>query len=169
MGERIMRIGSELDKGRIPRPQCLADEYALWLVIQNIDPPQINDILVTFPGLRDAEAVFGYDPDVDDPDDEAAIREEWMNRMARVLLPPDESHNHRRYDLQIMEAFGQGIYDLADPRHPLRWFDRDDLRERCESELTVVRLPKEERDARAAEALKRVSELMSPGPTNESL
>ncbi len=67
-----------------------------------------------------------------------------------------------------MEAFGQGIYDSADPRHPLRWFDRDDLRERCESELALVRLPKEEQDARTAEALNRVSELMSRGTINES-
>ncbi|WP_410624959.1 helix-turn-helix transcriptional regulator [Amycolatopsis sp. cmx-8-4] len=168
MGERIMRIGSELGEGRIPRPQCLADEYALWIVIKNTDPPQIGDVLEMFPGLRDAEDVFGYDPDVDDPDDEAATREEWMNRMAGGLLPPDKSHNHRRYDLEIMEAFGQGIYDPTDPRHPLRWFDRDDLRERCESELAFVRLPKEEQDARTAEAFKRMSELMSPGTTGQS-
>lgn len=168
MGERIMRIGSELGKGRIPRPQCLADEYALWLTIQNTDPPQLGDVLDIFPGLRDAEDVFGYDPDVDDPDDEAAIREEWMDRMVGGLIPPHDSHNYRRYDLQIMEVFGQGIYDPTDPRHPVRWFDRDDLRERCESELAFVRLPKEEQDARTAEALKRVSELMLPDTTNES-
>lgn len=168
MGERIMRVGSELGEGRIPRPQCLADEYALWLVIRNTDPPQIGDVLDTFPGLRDTEDVFGYDSDVDDPDDEAAIREKWMNRMVGGLLPPHDSHNHRRYDLEIMEVFGQGIYDPTDPRHPLRWFDRDDLRERCVSELAVVRLPKEEQDARVAEALNRMSELMSPGKTKKS-
>lgn len=168
MGERIMRIGSELGEGRVPRPQCLADEYALWLVIQNTDPPQIGDVLDTFPGLRDAQDVFGYDPDVDDPGDEAAIREEWMNRMVGGLLPPHDSHNHRRYDLEIMEAFGQGIYDPADPRHPLRWFDRDDLRERCKSELAFVRLPKEEQDAHTAKMLSRASELMSPHATDES-
>ncbi|WP_322751410.1 MULTISPECIES: hypothetical protein, partial [unclassified Frankia] len=128
----------------------------------------IGDVLDTFPGLRDAEGVFGYDPDVDDPDGEAAIREEWMNRMVGGLLPPHDSHNHRRYDLEVMEVFGQGIYDPTDPRHPLRWFDRDDMRERCESELAVVRLPKEEQDARAAEALNRMSELMSPGTINKS-
>ncbi|WP_434447599.1 helix-turn-helix domain-containing protein [Lentzea sp. E54] len=162
MGERIMRIGSELGEGRVPRPQCLADEYALWIVIQNTEPPQLSDIHDTFPGLRNAEDVFGYDPDVDDPDDERAIREEWMNRMAGELLPPDDSHDHRRYDLVIMEAYGQGIYDTTDPRHPVRWFDRDDLRDRCTSELAFVRLPKEEQDAHTAEALKRVSELMFP-------
>jgi hypothetical protein len=135
MGERIMRIGSELGEGRVPGAQCLADEYALWLVIQNTDPPQLDDILDTFPGLRDASDVFGYDPDADEPDDEAAIREEWTDRMAGGLLPPDERHNHRRYDLTIMEAYGQGVYDPTDPRHPLRWFDRDDLRERCTSLL----------------------------------
>ncbi len=168
MGERIMRIGSELGKGRVPRPQCLADEYALWLTIQNTDPPQVGDVLDIFPGLRDAEDVFGYDPDVDDPDDESTIREEWMDRMVSGLIPPHDSHNYRRYDLQIMEVFGQGIYDPTDPRHPVRWFDRDDLRERCESELAFVRLPKEEQDARTAEALKRVSELIVPDTTNES-
>lgn len=168
MGERIMRIGSELGEGRVPRPQCLADEYALWIVIQNTDPPQLGDVLDTFPGLRDADDVFGYDPDVDEPDDEHAIREDWMNRMVGGLLPPDESHGHRRYDLILMEACGQGIYDPADPRHPLRWFDRDDLRERCKSELAFVRLPKEEQEARTAEALNRVSELLRPGTANTS-
>ncbi|MEU6348136.1 helix-turn-helix transcriptional regulator [Streptomyces sp. NPDC047072] len=162
MGERIMRIGSELGKGRVPRPQCLADEYALWIVIQNTDPPQLGDVLDTFPGLRDADDVFGHDPDVDDPDDEAAIREDWMNRMAGGLLPPDESHDHRRYDLILLEAYRQGVYDTGDPRHPVRWFDRDDLRERCESELAFVRLPKEEQEARTAEAHSRMSEMPSP-------
>ncbi|MBQ1117335.1 helix-turn-helix domain-containing protein [Streptomyces sp. C3-3] len=168
MGERIMRIGSELGKGRVPHPQCLADEYALWIVIQNTEPPQIGDVLDLFPGLRTADDVFGHDPDVDDPDDEHAIREEWMNRMVGGLLPPDESHGHRRYDLTLMEAYGQGIYDPGDPRHPLRWFDRDDLRERCTSELAFVRLPKEEQQARTAEALDRMSELLRPGTGNNS-
>ncbi|MER8073586.1 helix-turn-helix transcriptional regulator [Streptomyces sp. NPDC094034] len=169
MGERIMRIGSELGKGRVPRPQCLADEYALWIVIQNTDPPQIGDVLDIFPGLRDADAVFGYDPDVDEPDDESMIREDWMNRMAGGLLPPDESHSHRRYDLTLMEVYGQGIYDPGDPRHPLRWFDRDDLRERCKSELAFVRLPKEEQETRTAEALDRMWESLRPGTADNSL
>ncbi|GAA2679560.1 helix-turn-helix transcriptional regulator [Streptomyces lunalinharesii] len=168
MGERIMRIGSELGEGRVPRPQCLADEYALWIVIQNTDPPQLGDVLDMSPGLRDADDVFGYDPDVDEPDDERAIREDWMNRMVGGLLPPDESHSHRRYDLTLMEAYGQGIYDPSDPRHPLRWFDRDDLRERCESELAFVRLSKEEQEARTAEALNRMSELLRPGTADNS-
>ncbi|SNQ45582.1 hypothetical protein FRACA_1030016 [Frankia canadensis] len=76
-----------LGEGRVPRPQCLADEYALWLVIQNTDPPQIGDVLDTFSGLRGTKDVFGYDPDADDPGDEAAIREEWMNRMVGSLIP----------------------------------------------------------------------------------
>jgi hypothetical protein len=167
MGERIMRIGSELGAGRVPLPQCLADEYALWIVIQNTDPPQLGDVLDTFPGLRVAEDVFGYDPDVDDPDDTAAIREEWLDRVAGSLLPPHDSHNHRRYDLHIMEMYGQGVYDPTDLRHPLRWFDRDDLRERCESELAFVRLPKEEQDARTAEAFIRVSDSIFPGTINK--
>jgi len=167
MGERIMRVGSELDAGRVPRPVCLADEYALWIVIKNTDPPQSSDVLDTFPGLHTPEDVFGYDPDFDDPEDLAAGREEWMNRMAGGLLPPDDSHAYRSYDLTIMEAFGQGIYDPTDPRHPVRWFDRDDLRERCESELAFVRLPKEEQDARTAEGLNRMSELLSSGTKND--
>ncbi|MEU0884062.1 hypothetical protein ABZ345_36170 [Lentzea sp. NPDC005914] len=162
MGERITRIGRELGKGRVPRSQCLADEYALWIVIQNTEPPQLGEVLHVFPGLRTSEDVFGHDPDVDDPDDESAIREEWMNRVAGGLLPPDHSHDYRRYDLTIMEAFGQGVYDTTDPRHPLRWFDRDDLRERCESELAFVRLSKEEQDAQTAEAFKRVSATLFP-------
>ncbi|MFE7028873.1 helix-turn-helix domain-containing protein [Streptomyces sp. NPDC057621] len=168
MGERIMRIGSELGKGRVPRPQCLADEYALWIVIQNTDPPQIGDVLDMFPGLRNADAVFGYDPDADEPDDERSIREDWMNRMVGGLLPPDESHNHRRYDLILLEAYGQGVYDPGDPRHPLRWFDRDDLRERCTSELAFVRLPKEEQEAMTTEAFNRMSELLRPGTADNS-
>jgi hypothetical protein len=120
-----------------------------------------------FPGLRRAEDVFGYDPDADDPDDDTATREEWMNRMAGGLLPAHDSHDHRRYDLTIMEMFGQGVYDPTDPRHPLRWFDRDDLRERCESELAFVRLPKEERDAGTTEALNRMSDFLSSQKTTE--
>lgn len=166
MGERIMRIGSQLGEGRVPRPQCLADEYALWIVLQNTDPPQLGDVLDIFPGLREATDVFGYDPDVDEPDDDFAIREEWMNRMAGGLLPPDESHNHRRYDLTVMEAYGQSVYDPSDARHPLRWFDQDDLRERCESELSFVRLPREQQEARTTEALNRMSELLRPGTAN---
>ncbi|MEU0354348.1 helix-turn-helix domain-containing protein [Streptomyces cyaneofuscatus] len=168
MGERIMRVSSELGKGRVPHPQCLADEYALWIVIQNTEPPQIGDVLDLFPGLRTAQHVFGHDPDVDDPDDEHAIREEWMDRMVGGLLPPDDSHGHRRYDLMLMEVYGQGVYDPGDPRHPLRWFDRDDLRERCASELAYVRLPQEEQQARTAEALDRMAELLRPGSADNS-
>lgn len=167
MGERIMRIGSELDAGRVPRPVCLADEYALWIVIKNTDPPQLGDVLDIFPGLHDAQDVFGYDPDFDEPDDPAGP-EEWMNRMAGGLLPPSDSHDHRRYDLEIMEAYGQGIYDLTDLRHPVHWFDRDDLRARCESELAFVRLSKEEQDAPTAEVLNRMSQNLFPHTTDQS-
>lgn len=146
-----MRIGSELDSGRVPRPECPADEYALWIVISNTDPPQLSDVYDMFPGIRGPEDVFGYDPDFDDPEDEHAGREDWLNRMAGGLLPPDESHDFRRYDLTLMEFYGQGVYDPTDPRHPLRWFDRDDPRERCESEIAFVRLPKEEQERIRAE------------------
>ncbi|MEV7060998.1 hypothetical protein AB0N95_36830 [Streptomyces microflavus] len=91
-----------------------------------------------------------------------------MNHMVGGLLPPDESHGHRRYDLTLMETYGQGIYDPGDPRHPLRWFDRDDLRERCTSELAFVRLPKEEQQARTAEELDHMSELLRPGTGDNS-
>lgn len=156
MGERIMRVGSELGEGRIPRTLCLADEYALSLIIFNTDPPQLGDILHMYPGLRDAESVFGHDPDFDDPEDPEAGREDWLNRMIRGLLPPQESHDFRRLDLTLMEFYGQGIYNLVDPRHPLRWFDRDDLRDRYESEIAHARLSEEERNARAAETLNRM-------------
>ncbi len=99
---------------------------------------------------------FTGDPDFDDPEDLQAGREEWLNRMIGGLLPPGKSHNFRRLDLTLMEFYGQGLYDPADPRHPLRWFDRDDLRDRCESEIAHIRLPQEARNARAAEALNRV-------------
>ncbi|WP_337661760.1 hypothetical protein [Actinoalloteichus sp. AHMU CJ021] len=112
MGKRIMRIGSELSSVRIPRPICLADEYALRIVILNTEPPQLGDLDDIFPGLRTAEDLHGCDPDIDDPDDDAAIRDEWMNRMADGLLPSEHEHDHRRYDLLIMETFGQGVYAL---------------------------------------------------------
>lgn len=161
MGERVMRVADELHEGRIPHPVCLADEYALTLVIFNSEPPQLSDLDETYPGLRDAVSVFGYDPDFDDPEDEAQGLLEWRNRMAGALLPPDESHGFRRYDLTMMEAFGQGVYDPTDPRHPLRWFDRDDLRERCESEIAFVRLSKDEREARTRETVDRMSQLFA--------
>jgi hypothetical protein len=118
MGERIMRIGSELDQGRTPRPVCLADEYALSMVIFNTDPPQLSEIGDMYPGLHDAETVFGHEPDFDDPHDEQAGREDWLNRIIGGLLPPEESHGFRRLDLTLMEFYGQGVYDPADPRHP---------------------------------------------------
>jgi transcriptional regulator with XRE-family HTH domain len=145
MGERIMHVGSELDEGRVPRPVCFADEYALSAVIFNTDPPQLSDILDMYPGLRDAESVFGHDPDLDDPEDTQVGREDWLNRMIGGLLPPAESRDFRRLDLTLIEFYRQGVYDPADPRHPLRWFDRDDLRDRCESEIAHVRLPQDGR------------------------
>ncbi|MFE9459523.1 hypothetical protein [Streptomyces californicus] len=132
---------------------------------------RINEESEVFRGLRDAGDVFGYDPDVDEPDDEHAIRKDWMNRMVGGLLPPDESHGHRRYDLTLMEVYGQGVYDPGDPRHPLRWFDRDDrddLRERYTSELVFVGLPEEGQEARTAEALNRMSESLRPGASDNS-
>jgi hypothetical protein len=156
MGERIMRVGSELHEGRVPRPVCLADEYALSIVIFNSDPPQLGDVFDMYPSLRDAEDVFGYDPDFDDPEDKQTGREEWLNRMVRGLLPPDESHDFRRLDLTLMEFYGQGVYDPADPRYPVRWFDRDDLREKSETGMAHARLPEEEQQALAVEAMNRI-------------
>ena len=153
-----MRIGSELDAGRLPRPECLADEYALWIVIQNTEPPQLGDVLDIFPGLHTPEDVFGHDPDFHDPYDPEE-REEghtaWTERMVAGLLPPEDQHDHRRHDLLVMEFYGQGVYDPTNPRHPQRWFDRDDFRAPCDSALAFVRLSKEEQAAHRAEALKR--------------
>lgn len=55
----------------------------------------------------------------------------------------------------------EGFYNPTDPCHPLRWFDRDALREQCKSKLALVRLPKEEQDASTTEALDHTSELIS--------
>lgn len=99
--------------------------------------------------------MFDDDPDVNDFRGDTEVRTEWQERMSRGLLPPDSSHDFRRYDLTIMESYGQSIHDTADPRHPARWFDRDDLRDRCRSEIEYARLSEEEREARAMEILKR--------------
>ncbi|MEV3938623.1 helix-turn-helix transcriptional regulator [Glycomyces sp. NPDC049804] len=168
MGERIMRIGSELNHGRVPRPVCLADEYALLLVITNSEPPQLGELAERYPDLLSAEDVFGSDPDIDEfEEDDFEIRTEWKDRMIVGLLPPDSSHDFRRYDLTIMDHYGQGVYDPSDSRHPLRWFDRDDLRARCESELEFVRLPKEQQEARTREALARMSMFFGTEPTSQ--
>lgn len=158
MGERIMRVGHELGEGRIPRPVCLADEYALSIVIMNTDPPSLSDVLDMYPGLNHRE------DDEDDWDDDDAQEQvwDWRDQMLGALLPPDEAHDYRRHDLLVMEAHGQGVYDTADPRHPVRWFDRDDLRERCDSSLAHVRLPEEERAARNEQALERLGTHLVP-------
>ncbi|GIE92482.1 helix-turn-helix domain-containing protein [Actinoplanes regularis] len=156
MGERIMRVGHELGEGRIPRPVCLADEYALSIVIMNTDPPSASDVLDMYPGLNHR------DPEDWDDDEESVW--DWRDQMLSALLPPEEANDYRRHDLLIMEAHGQGIYDPADPRHPLRWFDRDDLRKRCESSLAYVRLSEKEQDALTTKALERVSSSIKPKP-----
>jgi hypothetical protein len=165
MGECIMRIGSELNHGRIPQPVCLADEYALLLVITNSEPPQLGELAERYPGLLRAEDVFGH-PYIDEfEENDFEIRTEWKDRMIGGLLPPDSSHDFRRYDLTIMDHYGQGVYDPSDSRHPLRWFDRDDLRARCESELEFGRPPKEQQEARTREALARMSIFFETKPT----
>jgi hypothetical protein len=58
---------------------------------------------------------------------------DWRDRMLGALLPLDRAYNYRQYDLLVLDALDQGICDTADPRHPLRWFDRDDLREECDA------------------------------------
>lgn len=159
MGERIMRVGHELGEGRIPRPVCLADEYALSIVIMNTDPPSISDVLDMYPGLNHRE-----DDDAGDWDDDDAqeLTSDWRDQMLGALLPPDEAHDYRRHDLLVIEAHGQGIYDTADPRHPVRWFDRDDLRKQCDSALAYVRLPEEEQAARNEAALERLDTYLVP-------
>jgi transcriptional regulator with XRE-family HTH domain len=154
MGERIMRVGDKLGKGQIPHPQCLADEYALSIVIMNTEPPTAGGAaLDMYPGLNGAA-------DNEDYDDDELI-EEWRDQMFGALLPPDEANDFRRHDLLVLEAHGQGIYDIADPRHPLRWFDRDDLRERCASSLAYVRMSQEEQDARSQEVMARLDRSLS--------
>lgn len=148
MGERIMRVGDELGEGRIPHPQCLADEYALSIVVMNSEPPTIGAAFDMYPGLN------GYTDYEDYEDDE--LTEEWRDQMLGVLLPPDEANDYRRHDLLVMEAHGQGIYDTADPRHPLRWFDRDDLREQCASSLAYVRMSQDEQDAHMQQVMARL-------------
>lgn len=162
MGERIMRIGSELDKGRIPRVECLADEYAIWIVINNTDPPHLGDVPDMFPGLLGAKEIFGSDPDIDDADELNAseIRQDWIDRIASGLLPDEHAHDHRRYDLLVLEAYGQGVYDPADPRHPMRWFDRDGLRSTCDEAMAFARLSQEQQDEHTRDVFKRISEAM---------
>jgi len=153
MGERIMRVGDELGEGRIPHPQCLADEYALSIVIMNSEPPTIGAALDMYPGLNG-------ETNNEDYEDEELI-EDWRDQMLGALLPPDEAHDYRRHDLLVMEAHGQGIYDTADPRHPLRWFDRDDLREQCASSLAYVRMSQDEQAAHTKEAMARLDKYLT--------
>lgn len=155
MGERIMWVGNELGEGRIPRPLSLADEYALSIVIMNTDPPSIGDVFDMHPGLNGRD-----DADYGDEEDADELIEDWRNDMMGALLPPDEAHDYRRHDLVVIEANGQGIYDTTDPRHPLRWFDRDDLRARCERDLAYARLPEDQQQEMAAKAMERVSAAM---------
>ncbi|MFF4880239.1 helix-turn-helix domain-containing protein [Micromonospora sp. NPDC000668] len=153
MGERIMRVGGELGEGRVPRPVCLADEYALAIVILNTDPPSVGDVLDTFPGLNDREHL---PPRYWDEEDGRELVWDWRDRMLGALLPPDEAHDYRRHDLLVMEAHGQGVYDTSDPRHPLRWFDRDDLGDQCQSSLAYARLSEQEQTERIKEAMERI-------------
>ncbi|MFI7545711.1 helix-turn-helix domain-containing protein [Actinoplanes sp. NPDC049599] len=153
MGERIMRVGDELGEGRIPHPQCLADEYALSIVIMNSEPPTVGAALDMYPGLNG-------ETDNEDYEDEELI-EDWRDQLLGALLPPDEAHDYRRHDLLVMEAHGQGIYDTADPRHPLRWFDRDDLREQCASSLAYVRMSQDEQAAHTKEAMARLDKYLT--------
>jgi transcriptional regulator with XRE-family HTH domain len=162
MGERIMRVGNELGEGRIPRPVCLADEYALSIVVMNTDPPSLGDVLDMYPGLHHREELDeGYG---EDDDNAKELIWDWRDEMLGALLPPDEAHDYRRHDLLIMETYGQGAYHITDPRHPLRWFDRDDLRKRCESDLAHARLSEKEQDARTEEALERIGTHRLPSP-----
>ena len=153
MGERIMRVGDELGEGRIPHPQCLADEYALSIVIMNSEPPTMGAALDMYPGLNG-------ETNNEDYEDEELI-EDWRDQMLGALLPPDEAHDYRRHDLVVMEAHGQGIYDTADPRHPLRWFDRDDLREQCASSLAYVRMSQDEQATHTKEAMARLDKYLT--------
>lgn len=119
----LIRMGREdhahrprTGRGPHPRMECLADSFAAWIVISNTDTPKPRDFDDLYPGLRSASDVFGHDVDADDPDEEVD-RIEWMDRVAGGLLPSDEDDDFRRYDLLLMDTYGQGVYDTADPRH----------------------------------------------------
>jgi transcriptional regulator with XRE-family HTH domain len=144
MGERIIRIGKELVAGRVPVPVCLADEFALTMVVMNSTAPQLSEFDEIFPDLLGPVDVFGDDPDFSDPEDDEG-QFDWMDRVLGGLLPPSDGPDLRRHDIDRMDFYGQGVYDPADPRHPLRWFDRDDLRDRFERELQYPRLSEDER------------------------
>ncbi|MDX6279707.1 MAG: hypothetical protein QOH03_778 [Kribbellaceae bacterium] len=158
MGERMMRIADQLsEECRIPTLQCLADQVAVSLIIGEATPPQLGDLDETSPGLLGAEEIFGHDPDVDDPEDEGAIREEWMNRMHAGLLTRDAG-DRRLDELTMTEFYGQSVYDTNSPLHPMRWFDRDDLRKQFEYQMTFHLRPQEEQDRLTEEALNRAFE-----------
>ncbi|MER6971197.1 helix-turn-helix transcriptional regulator [Nocardioides sp. NPDC000445] len=158
MGERIMRIGIELEEGRIPKPQCLADRFAASIVISNTDVPEPGDLDDFYPGIQYASDVYGYDPDTDFPED-GSIDYEWMDRVAGALVCTEEDDEPRYTELILMNAYGQGVYDPTDPRHPLHWFDIDANRERCKEEIATLYLPEAEQRARTAQAMQRLSNL----------
>ncbi|WP_344161044.1 hypothetical protein [Nocardiopsis rhodophaea] len=160
MGECIMRIGdSILERARIPVMRCIADEVAMSIVITNTDPPRQGDDEI-YPGLLGGEDIFGCDPDVDDPDDMASHREEWMDRMFGGLIPTDSANGHRGTKLALMKWYGQGVYETSDPLHPLRWFDRYDLSERFNREIELLELPEEEREKQERAAMERAANAM---------
>ncbi|MFI6321712.1 helix-turn-helix domain-containing protein [Nonomuraea sp. NPDC050556] len=167
MGECIMRIGDEIaERVRVPSLRCIADEVAMSIVIMNSDPPRLGDCDEMYPGLLGSADIFGYDPDLDDADDDdAEYRREWLNRIMGGMLPSDSAHGQRGLKLAMLNFYEQGVYDPNDPLHPLRWFDRDDLRGRFEQEMAALDLPAAEREARSREALERVSATLFP--TNE--
>jgi hypothetical protein len=114
-----------------------------------------------YPGLHDREHL---EPGYSDDDYAQEQIWDWRDQMLGALLPPDEAHDYRRHDLLMMETYGQGIYDTADPRHPLRWFDRDDLHEQYKAALAYARLPEKEKAAHTEQAMERVGKLLVPHP-----
>jgi hypothetical protein len=86
----------------------------------------------------------------------------WMTGVDSDDLPALQGFVHGlRMDLLGMEAHGQDIYDTADPRHPLRWFGRDDLREQCASSLAYVRMSQDEQAAHTKEAMARLNKYLT--------
>jgi hypothetical protein len=65
-----------MDRTKRTQPHRLPNQIPPLATAPSADAgPQLSDVLDMYPGLRDAESVFGYDLDFDDPEDPQAGRE----------------------------------------------------------------------------------------------